>query len=242
MTTYDPADINDAEPEAVRRRLPRQHHRRFLDDPTDKAATAARRKALLDFVRGGKGLAGIHAAPIRTTAPRAPRVRRRRAAPAADSAADAAAPATRRGDAGEPGRQERGPEGQPRRTERAGRCLVRQARSGEDRKVAQADFPQRFAALSPQPAAPAAAAGGAVALREADRLWPEFNKMIGGFFKFHWNDPQEITFKIDDPKSPLTAMFKGAAAGRSTTRPTRSARTRSRARTSTCSRASTTRR
>ena len=25
--TYDPADINDAEPEAVRRRLPRQHHR-----------------------------------------------------------------------------------------------------------------------------------------------------------------------------------------------------------------------
>jgi type 1 glutamine amidotransferase len=40
--------------------------------------------------------------------------------------------------------------------------------------------------------------------------WPEFNKMIGGFFKFHWLDPQEITYKIDDPKSPLTAMFKGA--------------------------------
>ena len=34
--------------------------------------------------------------------------------------------------------------------------------------------------------------------------------MIGGFFKFHWLDPQEITYKIDDPKSPLTAMFKGA--------------------------------
>jgi type 1 glutamine amidotransferase len=34
--------------------------------------------------------------------------------------------------------------------------------------------------------------------------------MIGGFFKYHWNDPQEITYKIDDPKSPLTAMFKGA--------------------------------
>ena len=33
--------------------------------------------------------------------------------------------------------------------------------------------------------------------------------MIGGFFKFHWLDPQEITYKIDDPKSPLTAMFKG---------------------------------
>jgi type 1 glutamine amidotransferase len=33
--------------------------------------------------------------------------------------------------------------------------------------------------------------------------------MIGGFFKYHWLDPQLITVKIDDPKSPLTAMFKG---------------------------------
>ena len=39
--------------------------------------------------------------------------------------------------------------------------------------------------------------------------WPEFNTMIGGFFKFHWNDGQEITVKVDDPNSPLTAMFKG---------------------------------
>ncbi len=34
----------------------------FLDAPNDTAATEARRKTLLDFVRGGKGLAGIHAA------------------------------------------------------------------------------------------------------------------------------------------------------------------------------------
>jgi hypothetical protein len=33
--------------------------------------------------------------------------------------------------------------------------------------------------------------------------------MIGGFFKFHWTYPQLITVKIDDPKSPLTAMFHG---------------------------------
>ncbi|MGA2536313.1 MAG: ThuA domain-containing protein, partial [Terracidiphilus sp.] len=33
----------------------------FLDDP-DPAVTAARRQALLSFVRGGKGIAGIHAA------------------------------------------------------------------------------------------------------------------------------------------------------------------------------------
>ena len=34
----------------------------FLDDPNDPAATEARKKALLEFVRSGKGLAGIHAA------------------------------------------------------------------------------------------------------------------------------------------------------------------------------------
>jgi type 1 glutamine amidotransferase len=32
--------------------------------------------------------------------------------------------------------------------------------------------------------------------------------MLGGFFKYHFPG-QTITLKIDDPKSPLTAMFKG---------------------------------
>ena len=69
----------------------------FLDDPNDPAATAARKKALLEFVRSGKGLAGIHAAgdsyheasrggPLRRRRPR----RRRRDPRRAD-----AAPATR---------------------------------------------------------------------------------------------------------------------------------------------------
>ena len=40
-------------------------------------------------------------------------------------------------------------------------------------------------------------------------LWPEYNKIVGGFFKFHWLYPQEVTVKIDDPTSPLTAMFHG---------------------------------
>src|ERR1035437_6807561 len=34
----------------------------FLDDANDPSASAARKKALLEFVRSGKGLAGIHAA------------------------------------------------------------------------------------------------------------------------------------------------------------------------------------
>jgi len=85
----------------------------FLDDPKDPAATQARRQALLDFVKGGKGLAGIHAAT--------------------DS-------------------------------------------------------------YHTNGAAPTA-------------TWPEFNEMIGGFFKFHWTYPTLIPVKIDDPASPLTAMF-----------------------------------
>ena len=39
--------------------------------------------------------------------------------------------------------------------------------------------------------------------------WPEFNTMIGGIFKSHWNDGTSITVKIDDPKSPINATFKG---------------------------------
>ena len=39
--------------------------------------------------------------------------------------------------------------------------------------------------------------------------WPEFNKLIGGFFKFHWVYPQVVTVKIDDPKNPLNVVFQG---------------------------------
>ena len=85
----------------------------FLDDADDKAATDLRRQALLEFVKGGKGLIGIHAA--------------------SDS--------------------------------------------------------YHTAGVSP--------AG----------TWPEFNEMIGGFFKFHWPYPTLISVKVDDPDSPLTVMF-----------------------------------
>jgi type 1 glutamine amidotransferase len=94
----------------------------FLDDPNDKALSQARRDALLSFVKGGKGLAGIHAAT--------------------DSYHTSGRPPS-------PG------------------------------------------------AAPTAVTG----------TWPEFNEMIGGFFKFHWTYPTLIPVKIDDPNSPLTSMF-----------------------------------
>jgi type 1 glutamine amidotransferase len=94
----------------------------FLDDPNDKAVSEARRQALLDFVKGGKGLAGVHAA--------------------SDSYHTSGRPSA----------------------------------GGE----------------------PATAPTG---------TWPEFNQMIGGFFKFHWVYPTLIPVKIDDPTSPLTSMF-----------------------------------
>jgi uncharacterized protein len=88
----------------------------FLDDPDNKATTDLRRAALLDFVKGGKGLAAVHAST--------------------DS----------------------------------------------------------YHASAP---APAGQTG----------TWPEFNSLIGGFFKFHWTYPTLIPVKIDDTSSPLTAMF-----------------------------------
>jgi uncharacterized protein len=95
----------------------------FLDEPHDEATTQARRQALLDFVKSGKGLAGIHAATDSYhTSPR----------PASGSEEPTIAPTG---------------------------------------------------------------------------TWPEFNEMIGGFFKFHWPYPTLIHVKIDDPNSPLTSMY-----------------------------------
>jgi uncharacterized protein len=131
--TYDSADINASNLRQYDLVFLDNTTGAFLDDPNDSAATAARREALLDFVRGGKGLAGIHAAT--------------------DSYHTSG---------GGRGRGARG----------------------------------AVAAIAPAPQQPAG-------------TWPEFNHMIGGFFKFHWVYPQVITVKIDDPKSPLTAMFHG---------------------------------
>ncbi|HLN03475.1 MAG TPA: ThuA domain-containing protein [Bryobacteraceae bacterium] len=94
----------------------------FLDDPNDKALSDLRRQALLSFVKGGKGLAGIHAAT--------------------DTYHTSGRP--------------------------------------------------------PSPGAESTAVTG---------TWPEFNEMMGGFFKFHWSYPTLIPVKIDDPHSPLTSMF-----------------------------------
>jgi type 1 glutamine amidotransferase len=190
----------------------------FLDepnaatDPAAKAITDARRAALLEFIRSGKGLAGIHAA--------------------SDSYHGNPNPSP----AGRAGGAAAGPPGGGRGGAGAmlGAQMVTQGDRNSDRKlsreeitalmdtwydkldpqrtgrVAQADFATRFPAVMTPAAAPQAAGRGAGAGGGGGSpLWPEFNKIIGGYFKHHWNYPTKITVKIDDPKNPVNAAFKG---------------------------------
>jgi type 1 glutamine amidotransferase len=222
--SYDPADINTENLKQYDAILLDNTTGCFLDQPGDQAATDARRAALLAFVRGGKGIMGIHAttdsyhSPCPTAAP---------------------APAGARQGGGR-GAAAFTPGGQ------LAAMVVTQADKNNDQKlslveltamandwfdkmdtnktgtIAQADFAARYALANPQPArggrggrggAPGEAAGPAPArgsqVLPAAGTWPEWNRLIGGYFKFHWVDPQLITVKIDDPKSPLTQMFGG---------------------------------
>jgi type 1 glutamine amidotransferase len=205
--TYDPADINEQNLKQYDAVFLDSTTGCFLDDPKDKAATAARRQALMSFVRSGKGIAAIHASTDSYHGTACP--------------GDAPAAAGRANGFG-------GGRGGAGGT--LAMMIVSQADKNSDQKVSrdelgtladawfekldtekagkvtQANFAPRFAGLT-APAAPAAGRSGPPG---GNPLWPEFNKMAGGYFKFHWVDPQEITYKIDDPKSPLTAMFKGA--------------------------------
>lgn len=200
--TYDPADItaaNLAQYDAV---FLASTTGAFLDDPNDAAATAARRKALLDFVRGGKGLAGIHAATDsyhEDSTPPAPGGGIGALLGSFTPGATLAPVMLNQGD--------RNHDGKLDRTEMdalTGAWFRTLDRAGSGRLL-QSDF-AFFALMVPQPSpAPPVAQGPDTQVG----TWPDFNKLIGGYFKFHWFDPQQITVKIDDPSSPLTSMFHG---------------------------------
>ena len=221
--TYDPADINEPNLKQYDAIFLASTTGAFLDDPNDAAATAARRKALIDFVRGGKGLAGIHAATDS--------YHQNRPAPGADDAPGGRGP----GGGGRGGFGGRGGQGgavvaqflaqgdknadqKISREEFSALADVWYTRldSSNAGRISQADFPERFAALMPAPPPPALGRTGFPIQGPATNLgpdnqvgtWPEFNTMIGGFFKFHWNDGTEITVKVDEPNHPLNAVFK----------------------------------
>ena len=226
-TTYDAADINEQNLKQYDAIFLASTTGHFLDDPNDAAATEARRKALLGFVRGGKGLAGIHASSDSYHR---------------SSAASPGGPG--RAGGGGPGRGFGGGRGGGMAAPVVTRLLADGDKDADQKltraelsavsdawfdkltpdkadRVRQADFPARFAALWPSPPPPPAPRAGctggsnqgpATQQGPDDQIgtWPEFNKMIGGFFKFHWNDGQEITYKIDEPNHPLNAPFKTA--------------------------------
>ena len=180
----------------------------FLDDANDPAATAARKKALLDFVRSGKGLAGIHAAAdsyheARGATPPP-------AAAAAGGRGPGAQLATQMMMAGDKNGDKQ--LSRDELTALADTWFDKLDTAGAG-KVSQAEFTARFASLLPSTAAGGRGRGAVTAGRPGRDpqvgTWPEFNTLIGGFFKYHWSDPQLITVKIDDPKSPVTAMFHG---------------------------------
>jgi type 1 glutamine amidotransferase len=171
----------------------------FLDDP-DPSVTAARRAAFLNFVRSGKGIAGIHAATdsyhtdclaseaaAKSGSPGlnlAALILAARLVTAADKDSDDTV-----------SRQE---------WTALADDWFQKLDTGNTGKVTQADFVAHFNSLLPPPNPRLAGVDSKPVLQ-----WPEFNKLIGGYFKFHWPDPQLIYVKIDDPNSPLTAMFHG---------------------------------
>ena len=209
--TYDPADVSEKNLAQYDALFLASTTGAFLDDPTDAAVTAARRKALLDFVRGGKGLAGIHAATDSYHQnPPAPGAPRYASGPAVALARELLAQGDRNGD-GQLGREEL------RAVADAWYDRIDLEKSGRVDRVA---FGQRFTALLPPPPPSSPAPLGATGFpvqAPATQLgpdtqvgtWPEFNRLIGGFFKFHWNDGQVITVKVDEPDHPLNAPFKG---------------------------------
>ncbi len=130
VITYNPSDINTENLKQYDAIFLASTTGTFLDDPADQAATTARRAALVEFVRSGKGIAGIHAATD-------------------------------------------GYHGTPAGTP------------------------------------PPAAAGGTKPPEDGGvALWPDYIGLIGGYFKFHWYFPTQITVKLDDPASPINAPFK----------------------------------
>lgn len=141
VISYNAADINDENLKQYDLVFLDSTTGTFLDDPADATVTAARRKALLDFVRGGKGIAGIHAAT--------------------DS-------------------------------------YHGNVTAGAGRAAAPA---------APVPGAPAAAPAGRGLSDGGQGLWPEFNKLIGGYFKFHWSYPTQIWVKVEDANNPINAAF-----------------------------------
>jgi type 1 glutamine amidotransferase len=197
--SYDAADINTANLKQYDAIFLDSTTACFLDDP-DPAVTAARRAALLSFVRNGKGIAGIHAASDSYhTDCLASEKAAKSGAPAMNSAAlNLSARLVTAADR----------DNDDTVSQQEWKALAddwfQKLDTGNTGKITREEFVANFRSLLPPPNTRLTGVES-----KPVQQWPEFNKLIGGYFKFHWPDPQLITVKIDDPNSPLTAMFHG---------------------------------
>ena len=197
--SYDAADINTENLKKYDAIFLDSTTACFLDDP-DPAVTAARRAAFLSFVRGGKGVAGIHAATdsYHTDCLKS------------EAAVKSGGPGVNLGALVLAARMVTAAEKDtdntvsPQEWTAVADDWYQKLDPGNTGKVTRADFVAHFNSLLPPPDP-----RRLTLERKPVQQWPEFNTLIGGYFKFHWPDPQLIYVKIDDPNSPLTAMFHG---------------------------------
>jgi type 1 glutamine amidotransferase len=197
--SYDAADINTANLKQYDAIFLDSTTACFLDDP-DPAVTAARRAALLSFVRSGKGIAGIHAASdsYHTDCLASEKAAKGGASGMNLAALNLAARFVTAADK----------DNDDTVSKQEWKALAddwfQKLDTGNTGKITQQEFVANFRSLLPPPNTRLTGVES-----KPVQQWPEFNKLIGGYFKFHWPDPQLITVKIDDPNSPLTAMFHG---------------------------------
>jgi type 1 glutamine amidotransferase len=196
--TYDSAAINGVNLKQYDLVFLNNTTGEFLND-TDPAVKATRKKALLDFVRSGKGLAGIHAAGDSY----------HKADPGAPGLGHIMAPLLMKAADTDNSQTLSAAELKTFSNE-----LFDKMDAQKTGKVSVADMRGKLVFALFQ--AGAAKSGGQIFPSVGQQgpdfeqgTWPEFNKMIGGYFKYHWLYPQKIYYKIDDPDSPLTGMFRG---------------------------------
>ena len=183
----------------------------FLDKAGDKAATDARRAAFVEFVRSGKGVAGIHATGDSYHSP------------CPNDENTGGARGFGRGNANGPGgtlasvilRWSWGLDDKKLQAndltltkpnmEAVAAAWYKQLDPGNAGKVLQPAFMNGIVPVATQDNKYVGSPG-----RDNGRgSWPDWDNMIGGWFKFHWLNPQHIVVKIDDKASPLTKMFAG---------------------------------
>jgi type 1 glutamine amidotransferase len=217
--SYDPADINTKNLEQYDALFLSNTTGCFLDakttePPASKEEVEARKAALIAFVRGGKGLGGIHATGDSYHGP---------------CANDPGFGAGRGGGGGRGGNangaggtlasvilrwswgvNEKKLQANDLTLTKADMAAVSDAMYAQldtekSGKVSQANFTTRIVPLVTMSNEYVGTAG-----RDNGKgSWEDWDNMIGGWFKFHWLDPQKITVKVDDKSSPLTRMFNG---------------------------------